>query len=231
MLTKKCFDADGNRTQNKALTRFNKAVTEKLAELGHSDTDNATKLYHDLSIAIKHAVDTTLPEVTRRTRQKRAVSEATKKLYEERSKGKKRTSHEFEVLQARIKKAGLDDFKSWVEGQGEEMAQANARGDTKAIYDVVNTLKGKGEKPAKNLTTNGQGEMLSCADDVAKRWYGFLSEKFSATEKEMEDRHPMKSLPSTQGMDLLTEEEILNELSKMQSNKACGPDEVPIRSL
>ena len=63
--------------------------------------------------------------------------------------------------------------------------------------------------------------MLSCADDVAKRWYDFLSDKFSATKKETEERLPMQQLPATQGMDLLTEEEILAGLHKMQLNKAC----------
>ena len=98
------------------------------------------------------------------------------------------TVGEFKELQEQIKQAGLDDYKDWVQGQADTLAEANGRGDTRKIYQVVNSLKGKSEKPPKNLTTNGQGKVLSCAEEVATRWYQFLSKKFDKTVKEKLER-------------------------------------------
>ena len=94
------------------------------------------------------------------------------------------TVGEFRELQSRIKESGLQDYTDWVEAQGEVLAAANGRGDTKEIYEVVNALKGKPGKPPANLTTDGQGNPLCSAEDVADRWYHFLSSKFAATERE-----------------------------------------------
>ena len=45
-------------------------------------------------------------------------------------------------------------------------------------------MVGKNERSPSNLTTNGQGSMLTSASEVADRWYQFLSKKFSATPAE-----------------------------------------------
>ena len=89
------------------------------------------------------------------------------------------------------------------------MAEANGRGDTKRIYDVVNVLKGKSEKPPTNLTTDGQGSILCNAVEVADRWCGFLTSKFAATEKEeLRQGMPLVARPNTQGVDDLTEKQV-----------------------
>ena len=106
------------------------------------------------------------------------------------------TAGEFKELQSQIQQSSLDDYKEWVQQQSETLAEANGRGDTKKIFEVVNTLKGKAEKPPANLTTDGQGSMLRNAEDVADRWYNFLSKKFVATELETQ-RAAMPALPNT----------------------------------
>ena len=70
------------------------------------------------------------------------------------------TVGEFKTLQGQIKQSGLDDYREYVEQQGEVLAEANGRGDTKKVYQVVNALKGKTEKPPSNLSTDGQGNTL-----------------------------------------------------------------------
>ena len=137
------------------------------------------------------------------------------------------TNGEFEALQAEIKRAGLDDYHDWVEEQSNVLTDANGRGDTKKIYEVVNALKGKSEKPPSNLTTDGQGSLLCSADDIAQRWFHFLSKKFEPTEAETA-RPAMPTLPNTQGVDDLSIKEIQQGIAKMKSNKATGPDAIPV---
>ena len=69
-------------------------------------------------------------------------------------------------------------------GTQPKMQVANEQGDIKKIYKSVNALSGERKSPPKNLTTNGQGKMLTSAQEVASRWYTFLSAKFAATERE-----------------------------------------------
>ena len=107
------------------------------------------------------------------------------------------------------------------------MTKANWQGDTKKIYDVVKTLAGKNERPPSNLVTDGQGNMLTSAADVAARWYQFLHDKFAATVVE-QGRPPMPQLPPTQGQNELSEKEIIAGLAKMQCKKACGPGSIPV---
>ena len=117
--------------------------------------------------AITHAVKVALPTIPKSRRVKRKVSDRTKALYEKRSNMQGHTVGEYKELQAQIKQSGLDDYKDWVAAQGEILSAANGRGDTKKIYEVVNALKGKSDKPPKNLTTDGNGNLLQGAEDVA----------------------------------------------------------------
>ena len=75
----------------------------------------------------------------------------------------------YECLQKKIKDAGLQDFKQWVQGQSEEMEKANVRGDTKKIYRVVKTLTSKNKKSSSNITTDDEDNLLGCVTDVANR--------------------------------------------------------------
>ena len=69
---------------------------------------------------------------------------------------------------------------------------------------------------------------MQSAKEVATRWYGFLKNKFATTRTELTVRPEMEKLPPTQGSDPLTETEILQGLAKMKTNKATGPDGIPI---
>ena len=62
---------------------------------------------------------------------------------------------------------------------------------------------------------------------MAKAWYQFLSEKFSATEAE-QGRPEREELPDTTYTEELTDEQFDRGLAKMANNKACGPDGIPV---
>ena len=217
-------DSQGQEIRDK----FESAVTTRLATLNYSKDNDTAKLYHDMCVAISHAVDTVLLTVPRRRRVKRKVSERTKALYEQRTNMQGCTNGEYKELQAQIRQAGIQDYRDWVTAQGEVLSEANGRGDTKKIYEVVNALKGKSEKPPTNLTTDGNGKLLQGATETAERWFDFLSAKFEATDREKFERPGMPPLPNTQGIDDLTMDDVREGVRKMKANKACGPDAIPV---
>ena len=95
------------------------------------------------------------------------ASERSKKLYEKREKLKKGNQDQYDELQQEIKKSRLQDFKEWVEEHSQKMQVADGQGDIKKIYKSVNTLSGERKSPPKNLTTNGQGKILTSAQEVS----------------------------------------------------------------
>ena len=219
-------DPQGNITASEHLAKFSASVKSKLAELEHDGT--ATSFYKYICTAIHHAIDTALPDVQKRGgRSQRKVSESTKALYAQRTALKNGTQGQYDALQKRIKEAGINDFQNWVQEHCVEMQAAESVGDTRKIYQSVETLCNKKHRPEPNLTSDGQGNTLGCAEDVAKRWSQFLSEKFAATDAEKQ-RPAMEPLPCTQGKDGLSEKEVLKGLSRMKSKKATGIDRIPI---
>ena len=54
-----------------------------------------------------------------------------------------------------------------------------------------------------------------------------MTKKFSVTQTETQIPD-MPTLPNTQGVNDLSLQEIRQDITKMKSNKACGPDGIPI---
>ena len=89
-------------------------------------------------------------------------------------------------------------------------------------------LEGKRQKSPKNLTADAEGNTYTDAKAVAAAWEKFLSEKFKATEAELQQRPEMTELPQADSVSNLTVKEIKAALAKMKLGKACGPDDTPI---
>ena len=203
---KTCKDFQSLRTQD-TLDKFDSAVIAKKSELQFDATkDSTTQLYDKLCKAIQHAVETVLPKRIKRNGVKREVSEKTRALFDERTNLRGRgTQEQYGNLQRRIKKSSLADFETWVNKWAQKISDAESVGDTKRIYEGVNVLAQKSERPSPNLTTDHNGVTLTCAEDVARAWQRFLTAKFSATEAErgrptMESCHAQRApslLPMT----------------------------------
>jgi hypothetical protein len=180
------YDSEGNPCENPVMCKFEEAINAKLAELAYdADNDDTTAMYDKICSAIHHAVESVLPTRAKTSGVRREVSQATQRLFEERTKMRgKCTYDQFKELQQRIVSSSLKDFETWVDGWADEISEANGRGDTKKIFKGVKVLAGKPEKPSPNLTTDKDGHMLKCAEDVANAWNTFLSAKFAATEDE-----------------------------------------------
>ena len=100
---------------------------------------------------------------------RKVSAEETKSLYDQLTKLKNPTSAERKSLQKQIRESSLKDFKDWVEDCAEELTAANNVGNTKKIFEMVNTMEGKRKKPPKNLITNKQGQLLTCATEVPQQ--------------------------------------------------------------
>lgn len=121
----------------------------------------------------------------------------------------------------------MQDFQTWVKECADALNNANGRGNTRAVYNLVNQMEGKPGKPSKNLSEDENDNMLQDVNAVAARWFTFLKNKFSATEAERKERPPMPSLPEAVVGNTLSEEEALRAIEKLSSGKACGPDDIP----
>ena len=230
VLLQHSLDDAGNRLHNRYLQDFSQTVSQKateLIDLQHGQALDATTMHAIMCAAIGHAVNVVLPDIKRTKGVKRAVSEATKTLYERRGNMQGSTQAQYDEINKEIRESGLNDFRGWVKDHSAQMQAANECGDTRAIYKSVRVLAGKRQKPSANLTTDGMGNILGSAQDVAKRWAQFLTRKFAATQAE-EDRPAMQGLEPTVGQGELTRKEILQGLGRMSNGKATGPDELPI---
>ena len=220
----------GNFKKTKCMRKFEEVVETKFVDLNYNAVnDSTTEMYDKMCSAIQLAINTVLPSRRRGSGVRREVSEKTKELYERRTKlCKQGTKEQFEQVQREIKESSLADFKNWVEKWADVIKDAENVGDTRAIYKGVTSLAGKQAKPPSNLNTDAAGNMLQSAEDVAATWYTFLKAKFAATPAEQK-RPKMEVLPCTKGRHKLSDEHFMKGLNKMRTDKATGPDQIPVK--
>ena len=141
---------------------------------------------------------------------------------------RKATNEQFTKIQKEIKESSLADYTSWVQEWEKEISDAEGIGDTRGIYNGVKALARKRSKPPTNLTTDRDGNVLKCAEDVAATWHQFLKSKFAATPAERNRPH-MDQLPCTKGKHALSNAQFKQDLHKMNTGKAVGPDQIPTK--
>ena len=173
----------GELLPNEALQTFDEAVTNNIQGQECPQDADATTLHTHMNKAIHQAIEDTLPDVQKSQGTSRKVSERSKQLYEKREKLQKDNQAQYDELQQEIKESRLQDFKEWVEEHSQNMQAVNGQGDVKKIYKSVNALSDERKSPPNNLITNGQGNMLTSAQEVANRWFTFLTSKFVVTER------------------------------------------------
>ena len=187
----------------------------------------ATVWYETMCAAIKAAADKSLPPRKKKSPVERKVSARTKQLYKLKRSMQKRSRvsrKDLNNIQKQIQESCLSDFKEWVSNAVVEMEKADAVGNTRKIFNLVKMLSNKPKTPPTNLTHDKAGNLLRSPEDVAKTWENFLSQKFSATQEELQ-RPDMPPLEKT--WDPLTREEFDRAIKRLKSGKAMGPDGVP----
>ena len=126
-----------------------------------------------------------------------------------------------------MKESCLLDFTDWVESCVEAMEAAEAAGDSRKIFRLVNTLRNKPKSPPTNLSKDESGKLLTSPKEKAAVWFRFLKSKFEATPAE-KARPPLEPLPTQRShTDPLTREEFEAAVKKLKNGKATGPDGIP----
>ena len=143
-------DKNGRQTLNPHAQAFQQAVTDNLKAAEFNTQGSTAEIYDKLCTAITKAAQDVLPKVKRKKGVRRKVSKATRDLYDEvEIKGERSTKERAELKEAR-RKAGLADFKTWVQGCANQLNHANGHGDTKAVCDLVKQMEVRQTRKATN---------------------------------------------------------------------------------
>ena len=162
------FNNQGQPTPNTHAQNFQHAVRDKLLELNFDNKESTSNIYDKLCKAVNWAAQTVLPKAKGKKGIKRKISKATRSLHDNKERKVARTKKQCEQLKDARKKAGLTDFKQWVQECATRLNVANGQGDTKEMHNIVKQMEGKPGKPSKNLTTDGQGNLLVDSSAVTK---------------------------------------------------------------
>ena len=141
----------GQESPNSHAQEFQQAVTENLKAAEFDAQGSTAEVYDKLCVAINKAAEDVLPKVKRKKGVRRKVSRATRELYNSTEAKVERTKKECDELKEARRKAGLSDFKTWVNECADLLNHANGHGDTKTAHDLIKQMEGKSDKPPKNL--------------------------------------------------------------------------------
>jgi hypothetical protein len=162
-------------------------------------------------------------------------SAATQKLFEDRERGMQREItgsarwlEEKRHFRNRIAHACRADRRAWIEEIASEMQKAADKGDSRAVYEGVRRLSGKGRGPQKQPTVDATGKDLTTEAQLAGAWADFAEKKFACTEAEfVREWGPLEDAQYRKE-DVPSDADLLLCLKALQKRKAAGKDEVPI---
>ena len=157
-----------NREQSNSLLQQDRCEDEKTLAENH-----ASEWFGSICNAVRAAAKTTLPRKKPTTYVQRKVSAHTKGLYLQKrqlQRNSRAVKKDFQDIQRRMKASCLEDYRTWVEKTVEDMDRADAAGEIKKIYKLVNIITGKPLKPPRNLTTDASGKLLQTPEEVASTW-------------------------------------------------------------
>ena len=118
-------------------------VTNKMG--AKTNMEDSQTDYEQLTTMVRESIDAIVPAKTWTKKNGRVVSEATKALYESRTRqyqSSRPTQETRKKWNRKIRSACIKDYRTWVTGCTERIERADNRGDTKAIYAEVKRLSG-----------------------------------------------------------------------------------------
>jgi len=125
-----------------------------------------------------------------------------------------------------ISNSSREDYRSYVDGIINDMAAAEAVGNSREVTRLVKRLRGKSAQPSPMPSKDLQGDPIVSSDQLLAEWNKFLSAKFAAPDI---DRAAEREATVSQE-DHLTDEELLKCLNGLSENKAPGADNLPIEA-
>ena len=223
---------------NEDWEKFDKELEDKLKD-GDQNVEvsisGMEKHYAHLSDSVVAAAEVAIKkEEKKRKYNGREMSEQTKRLHDLRTRdfnsGRKITKDDRARWNKVINEACMKDYEDWVTEQAKCIEEADQQGDPKAVAYHVNVLTGKTRNiQAKQPTRKdqGEGELITNAEELGELWADFLEGKFAPTELE-QSRKAVEGLElPPEDDDVLTFGEFVRAVKKMKKNKAVGPDGIP----
>ena len=125
-----------------------------------------------------------------------------------------------------ISKSSREDYRSHINGIIDDMADAEATGNTREITRLVKSLGGKVSQPSPMPSKDLNGDPIVSSEKLLKEWNTFLSAKFAPPLIDQD----MELETTVCQEDHLEDEELLSCLNGLSDSKAPGADNLPIEA-
>ena len=147
------------------------------------DKDSPLDSLNNLQRVLSNAVDACVPPLKPTPFRKREVSVATRQLVEERRKNFHKHTPDAQKAAARaISNSSRNDYRAYIDGILDDMASAEAVGNTREVNRLVKTLGGKTNQPSPMPSKDLNGDPIVSAEQLLSDWNTFLCTKFASAE-------------------------------------------------
>ena len=169
-----------------------------------------------------------LPSVERTNGRKWQTSQATRALIQNRSDCWSAASEaERKVMTLSIKRSARKDYRDFVDSVAADIEKHNSAGNAREMYRLAKSLTSKGNgNRFTQPSTDKNGDVITSKEQQLDSWASFLEEKFKALPNEADVIIPEAS--SSESITDLSLDEVKDCVKHLKSNKACGPDTIPV---
>ena len=139
------------------------------------DKECPSESLNNLQKALANAGSTCLPPRKTTPLRKREVSTATKQLMEERKNTfSKMTPAEQKQSTKDISKSSRNDFRNHINNIIDDLATAEASGNTREVTRLIKTLSGKASQPSPMPSKDLSGDPIVSSEQLLAEWNTFL---------------------------------------------------------
>ena len=199
-------------------------------ERSFAETERPTSANEKWNRFVKtmQSAQTELPAVKRTDGRKWQTSDTTKELVKNRSDcWQGANEDDRKKMTTAIKRSARQDYRDFVDSIVEDVEKCNRSGNTREMFRLAKSLTSKGNGSRfTQPTTDNNGDLIISSDQQLESWASFLEEKFKARPNEPEVFIPEPN--SDENITDLTLEEVEDCMKSLKSNKACGPDTIPV---
>ena len=191
-----------------------------------ASTDDAGTQYKKMTAAIRTAAKQTLPVTKPRVVTKRHTSKHTATLVERRAKQAAAMTQEARArCNKELARAGRKDYRDFIQKLTAQIEEANDRGDSKTVYQIVKRLGGRYNSHVTRPTSMDNGDIITDNDAALAEWCTFMEARFKKAAIDTDE--PLEDIPSD-GRDQCFTREVFETCAKhSKALRATNEDDVP----
>ena len=175
------------------------------------------------------AAQEAIPSAQRKSHRKWETSNETLAFVKERQeKWLVLSSDERKALNRQISRSARNDYRIYIENVLTDIEREDQAGNSREVYRLAKQIsKKKSGKSYIQPSKDMQGQHITNTDQQLSAWADFLEQKFSGRDNEPEVVLPEDNIvvPNIQL------DEVLACVKKLKSNKAAGPDNIPVEQF